>query len=292
MINFGELSSSGGFQKTYARAAEVIGSYTSPSHSIRVLDVGGGTGYLGRALQDVGQEVDYVNIDLDEEALKRSSGRTVVEDSVFMYEALRGEQLFDVVALLNYDPHIEQGKLLRDFYRSGVNPEFHRFLKSQTYERLRNQHLGISITSGSLLLREDGIILMSEVLPESEIDFVTGLVSTDSLGLYLEANIPSCLDRTTALKFAEYDTGGDLNVPINISLMAGSIAVDHGVEGRNPEKVVEFYQNNHRLLVFRLGYVDRGYVSRHLEMMIEGHKATADMYTNPHLDDDEIMSDF
>src|SRR3989344_2804653 len=292
MTGFGELSSSRGFQKTYQKAEEVIRSYTSPSHSLRVLDVGGGMGYLGRALQDTGQGVDYVNIDLDEEALKRSPGKTIVEDSVFMYEALRDEQLFDVVALLNYDPHIEQGRLLGDFYTNGTNPEFHRFWKSQTYERLRNQHLGISITSSSLLLREGGIFLMSGIFPEDAIDFISDLAYLDSLDIYLEADIPSCLDRATALKFAEYDTGGDLNVPVNINLAEGSIAMDHGVEGRSPEKVVEFYQNNHRLLVFRLRYIDRGRVSRHLEMMIEGHKATVDMYTNPHLDDEEIMSDF
>ncbi|MBI2338393.1 hypothetical protein HYU95_04385 [Candidatus Daviesbacteria bacterium] len=226
MSGFTEIATSRGMQKFYGVVAEKI---NVPAHSdfvsrpIKVLDICGGIGAVGKALhqqcesvmgklspEDFAVLVDYVNIDLDEEALKQSPGRTRWEDATYLYDRLRQEPPFDYILALNQNPNVQRfssTQLNRMGFKdeSLGNPIRNNLMAAPHAQR----HLAARATliSAALLLQEGSLYLWSGFIGQESFSGTAKASKELGLGLRIVADERIALDEATLESFVTYDTG-------------------------------------------------------------------------------------
>lgn len=143
MPAFTEIARLEGMQRVYQ---VVVGKMNPTAHPdflqrpVKVLDIGGGTGEVGKLLklscevkvgtlcpEDFAQVVDYVNLDTDRHALAQSVGRAVHGSIASMFDIFKDEEPFDYILNINpnpeeveYDPQILNQRGVLDPIKSNL----------------------------------------------------------------------------------------------------------------------------------------------------------------------------
>lgn len=226
MSEFTEIAASKGMQKFYGAVAEKINPTTHPdflNRPIKVLDICGGIGAVGTALQlqcegvmgklspeDFAVMVDYVNVDLDQEALKQSPGRTRWEDATYLYERLRDETPFDYILALNQNPSVPRFSSAQ-LNRWGLKDEFMgnpiRDNLMAAPHALRHLATRATLISAALLLQEGGLYLWSGFIGQDSFSGTAKASKELGLGLRIVADEHIALGEATLESFVTYDTG-------------------------------------------------------------------------------------
>lgn len=225
MSGFTEIASLSGMKKFYGAVVEKI---NLPNHKdflsrpIKVLDICGGIGAVGSLLhqqcegltgrlsrEDFAELVDYVNIDVDDEALKQSPGRTRWEDATYLYARLEGESPFDFVLALNQDPQVPQFSSTR-LNNMGLRNEFMgnpiRDNLMADPHALRNLTARAILVSSALVLQAGGLYLWSGFIEQDSFQGTAQVSRELGLGLRIIADDHIALDETTINSFVSYDS--------------------------------------------------------------------------------------
>lgn len=224
MAGFTEIAQTESMQKVYGMVIDRINPQAHPEflqRPIRVLDIGGGAGEVGKLLKSSceaalgslnGEEfdgvVDYVNLDVDRHALAGSVGRVVYGSMERMLGIFGNEKPFDYILNLNPNPEVteytperlNQMGITRDYVGIREN------LLNSTY--IIKSHLTSIVLIGSaLLLREGGQYIHAGFVLD---DFVRSLMEasrSSRLGFKIQKDEVVTLDENTVKLFVELDTG-------------------------------------------------------------------------------------
>ncbi len=226
MSGFTEIATSQGMQKFYEIVAEKL---NIPAHAdfvsrpIKVLDICGGIGAVGMALhkqceevmgnlspEDFAVLVDYVNVDLDQEALKQSPGRARWEDATYLYDTLKDEPPFDYVLALNQNPNVQSfssTQLKRMFPRDEFfdNPIRNNLMAAPRAQR--ELAARATLISAALLLQEGGLYLWGGFIGQESFSGAAKASKELGLSLRIVADDHIALDEATLESFVTYDTG-------------------------------------------------------------------------------------
>lgn len=276
MTEFANIACSQGMEKVYRRIVNTIDPQNHPdflNRPMKVLDIGGGTGIIGNQLklslseslgeltgEDFAQVVDYVNLDTDRDALTQSSvGRTFWRNAAYMYDDLRNETPFDYILYINanpvakvYTPEILDRMGIEDGL-FGYSSEL-RAILLQSPHQIRGYMARITLMGAALLLQE--FVGQFIHVGFTTDDVMQGMTQTSrkyGLGLEIASDEKIEIDEETAKLFVEVDTGSK--------------------RGERFKELVELYQNNYRLLLFKqTGLPTRSALTAHLTNQVKEYR--------------------
>lgn len=225
MASFERVASSQGARKIYDRVVKEIDTQNHPNfldRPIRVLDTCGGSGIIGTLLKeqcetslgplsgdDFAAIVDYVNVDIDEKALKVSPGRTIRDDISRLHLVLMDEAPFDFILAINHSPKVYQYST-QELDRMGVPDDFLNPIRSimlGSAEAVRSSLQRINLTTGALLLALEGKFILGGFMDEATISGIARFNRESGSGLKIRTDEKIPLDNKTLGLFVTADTG-------------------------------------------------------------------------------------
>jgi len=218
MVEFERLANSEGGNAIYQKVANRIDVKNHPAflrRPIKILDLAGGSGNIGLSIKkqldnafgslslgEFGLLIDYVNLDIDQNALKKSLGRVMCVDISESCAKLCCEEPFDFVLSINPSPAVRK-YTLQDVQRMPEN--IAEALLSSPSE-IRNYLERILLISTSLLLQERGKYVWSGFINKDSFDGTMTFIQKNNLGLRIEKFEEISLDEATKNLFVMVDT--------------------------------------------------------------------------------------
>lgn len=219
MIEFEKMANSIGGQTIYRSAVQQMDLIKHPDflrRPIKVLDVCGGTGQMGKLLQqrceenlgqlspqEFGELVDYVNIDIDHEALQKSPGRTIMANIVNMHDLLSKEDFFDYMLLLNQSNSDNKNE---QKHQTNMPIEIQQIILN-TPALLAILLARINLASAALLIKKGGQLIHMGFISQEVIAGTAQFCRENGLGLKIEKSEKIPLDEPTKDLFVTIDTG-------------------------------------------------------------------------------------
>lgn len=219
MVEFERITNSIGGQAIYRSAVQEMDLARHPDflrRPIKVLDVCGGTGQMGKLLQErceenlgplspqeFGELVDYVNIDIDAEALQKSPGRTIRTNIVNMHCLLKKEDPFDYMLLLNQS-NADNRKEQKN--QTNMPMEIQQIILN-TPALLAIYLARINLASAALLIKKGGQLIHIGFISQEVIVGTTRFCRENGLGLKIEKSGKILLGEPTKDLFVTIDTG-------------------------------------------------------------------------------------
>ena len=214
METFEQIAEKSDFRKLYTTAIEQAGIWDriealdregSLDKTLKVLDLGGGTGTLGSILAGKYDPfVEYVNVDTVESALQLSTGRKVHGSYTNLSDLLGGEKIDYVFALNIYTPHSKvSSHILRqiekhgqDASRSMENIRKNAYVMDLLYERMVLLNAVLSVT-------DDGKFVQGGVIPKHLCEAIANML--EGYGMQASSYALVNLGIDSARQFAKLD---------------------------------------------------------------------------------------
>jgi hypothetical protein len=214
METFENIAEKPDFRKLYTTAIELAGIWDrietldlegSLNKTLKVLDLGGGTGTLGSMLAGKCDPiVEYVNVDTVESALQLSTGRKVHGSYTNLSDLLGGEKFDYVFALNIYTPHSKTcshilkqiAKRAQDASRIMENIKKLAYIMDLLYERMVLLNAALSVT-------DDGKFVTGGVIPRALCEAIASTL--EDYGMQSSSHALVNLGIDSARQFARLD---------------------------------------------------------------------------------------
>lgn len=225
MNEFEALSRSEGLQPIYQKVVSEIGITEHPdfaSRHVKILDMGGGVGMVGVHLkqqcetvfgplspEEFALLVDYVNIDIDNKALKKSPGRSVNMDIAHSSTYFQDEGPFDFVLSVDPSPQVHQ-YTTKELNKLGIPKDWSNPLQGilkDSSNQIRGYISRIALLNAALLLREGGKYIWTGFISRESFEGTTAYIRKNGLGLKVEKDETLALTGVAREQFAAFDTG-------------------------------------------------------------------------------------
>jgi hypothetical protein len=225
MNEFEKVTNSEGANIIYQGVTNKISLQQHPDFlvkPIRILDVGGGIGKIGQILKRQCEEilgplsqkefsslVDYINIDLDGDALKKSPGRTLNQNNINAYELLNKEKSFDFILSINPAPTVKKytPKILDQMGVLKGSTNAIREIMLESFNSFKVYAMRIDLISASLLLKEqEGQYILATFLDQEVLNGIMQYSKEFGLGLKIKEIEDIHLNESTIDQFIAIDT--------------------------------------------------------------------------------------
>lgn len=206
-MEFTELHKHRDFAQMYELALRIADIRQHPNFSkqqLKILDIQGGNGILGRLLYEfLGGNVEYTNVDNNGNVLTLSPPKTIKHDSNFLSGMLKGEE-FDYIFCLNHDTHVSL-----PYFADTENHWSDNYID---VEGIRGIMTSIQLLQAAVFLRNGGYYIKGGgVITDDNISAFDKFFKRGGTGIQLKLSEELKLSDGTARDFASYDARRSVN---------------------------------------------------------------------------------
>jgi len=228
-MSFHDIAHSSGMLEIYSRVAneiDIVSHLAFLERPIRGLDIAGGSGTVGRIIaeriqqdigelseEELGQAIEYVNVDSDESVREHSPGRVIIEDAVQIYGLFKEEPKFDFILFVNSNPSIgrlPEGQEMPEFdsFKDVTSP-IHHPMKEYFTQIAHARKLYNEIITLSTALLLEGKYIVSGFTNNGAIGNFRKKLKRDGTGLKIEKADRIDIGNDTRELFVHYDAANN-----------------------------------------------------------------------------------